>query len=192
MKILIIDNYDSFTYNLYQYVGDVGKIVPQVEYNDKITWKQFVHLRPDAVIISPGPGNPTNKKDFGISAEVIAKVTVPILGVCLGHQGIGALYGSKVVHAPEIMHGRTSKIYHTGKGLFRGIPQGFEAVRYHSLVLKNVPQYFTQTAWTEDGIIMGIEHTSRPVWGVQFHPESIGTQCGKQLILNFLNEVISQ
>ncbi len=189
MKILIIDNYDSFTYNLYQLVGEVGKTIPTVVYNDKLSWEQFEKLAQDGVIISPGPGNPTNTKDFGISREVILKARIPVLGVCLGHQGIGALFGSKVVHAPEVMHGRISNIFHTGKGLFKGIPQGFEAVRYHSLMLTGVPDVFKKTAWTKDNILMGIAHNTRPLWGVQFHPESIGTAFGKQLLSNFIHAV---
>lgn len=189
MKILILDNYDSFTYNLYQMVGEVGKTVPKVVYNDKISFPEIQEYNPDAIIISPGPGNPNKKEDFGISTDAILHARVPVLGVCLGHQGIGALYGAKVIQAEEIMHGRTSNIYHSTEGLFTGIPQGFEAVRYHSLVLHSVPNGFTKTAWTKDGVIMGIAHNTFPLFGVQFHPESIGTQHGKELIKNFLGYI---
>ncbi len=190
MKILIIDNYDSFTFNLYQLVGEITKTTPIVSKNDKLTYQQFLTINPEAVIISPGPGNPGNKKDFGISSEIIAKAQIPILGVCLGHQGIGAIFGGKILYAPEVMHGRTSNIYHDGTGLFQHIPQGFTAVRYHSLIIdeKSLPKDINKTAWTKSNIIMGIQHTTRPLWGVQFHPESIGTEYGKTLMENFLSK----
>ncbi len=191
MKILIIDNYDSFTYNLFQYVAELTGIVPEVFYNDTISWEQFASLQPDAVIISPGPGNPTKQQDFGISKEIILRTTVPLLGVCLGHQGIAAAFGGKITHAPEVMHGRTSKIFHVGTELFTTLPQGFEAVRYHSLMVseKDFPQSLVKTAWTNEGVIMGLKHVNRPLYGIQFHPESVGTVSGKKLLENFLDRV---
>lgn len=190
MKIIIIDNYDSFTYNLYHYTAEITGVIPQVFYNDKLSWEQFKQYNPDAVIISPGPGSPTKKKDFGISGEIIKKTKLPLLGVCLGHQGIGAMFGAKIAQAPEIMHGRTSNIYHIGTGIFEGIPQGFSAVRYHSLIIdrKTLSNDLIPTAWTEDDILMGIQHRKKPLYGVQFHPESIGTIWGKQILKNFLTQ----
>lgn len=188
MKILIIDNYDSFTFNLYQLTAEITNSLPQVYYNDQINFQKILNLHPDAIIISPGPGNPTNIKDFGICSEIITKSTFPILGVCLGHQGIANAFGSNISHAPEIMHGRTSKIYHKEKDLFKNIPQGFTAVRYHSLIIDNttLSSKLEKTAWTNDNIIMGIKHKTKPLWGVQFHPESIGTQHGKKILENFI------
>lgn len=187
MRIVIIDNYDSFTYNLFQYIGEISHSIPKVYYNNALSWKTFHKLKADAVIISPGPGNPKSKKDFGISSEIIQKSSVPVLGVCLGHQGIGFSYGSDIVYAPEVMHGRTSEIFHTGEDLFIGIPQGFKAVRYHSLMVSHLSKDIQKTAWTKDGVIMGIKHATRPLWGVQFHPESIDTQYGKEILKNFLH-----
>jgi len=186
MKIVIIDNYDSFTYNLYQYVAEVSASIPLVFFNDRVSFSHLLKLNPRGIIISPGPGNPNNKADFGVSGEIIQKTQVPLLGVCLGHQGIGAIFGAKVIQAPEIMHGRTSKIFHNGKDLFAKVPQGFTAVRYHSLAITQLPKELEQTAWTKEGTVMGIRHKQRPLWGVQFHPESIGTQHGKILLKNFL------
>lgn len=191
MKIIIIDNYDSFTYNLFQSVAELTGVVPDVFYNDTISWQQFERLKPDAVIISPGPGDPKNKKDFGICKEIILHTTVPLLGVCLGHQGIAEAFGGKISYAPEVMHGRTSKIFHTEKELFHTIPQGFDAVRYHSLMVADTdfPKSLIKTAWTDDGVIMGLQHVERPLYGIQFHPESIGTSWGKTLVANFLESV---
>lgn len=187
MRIVIIDNYDSFTYNLFQYVAEITGTKPEVYYNNQISWKDFTKLKADAVIISPGPGNPKNTKDLGIAKEIIQKAKLPILGVCLGHQGIGLLYGSDVVHAKEVAHGEISNIYHTGKDLFANIPQGFKAVRYHSLIVSNLHTTLIKTAWTKDNVIMGIKHTTKPLWGVQFHPESIGTEFGKKILTNFIS-----
>lgn len=186
MKIVIIDNYDSFTYNLFQYVAEIINSLPQVFYNDKLSFQEFLKLKADAVIISPGPGNPVSKKDFGISKDIIQKTYLPILGVCLGHQGIGASFGAAITKTSEIMHGRTSNIYHNGKDIFANIPQGFTAVRYHSLAVAKLPQELEKTAWTADGVVMGIKHAVRPLWGLQFHPESIGTQYGKNILKNFI------
>src|SRR5258708_30468005 len=174
MKILLIDNYDSFTYNLYQYVAELTGFAPSVFYNDRLTWEEFERNKFDAVVISPGPGDPRKKEDFGICSEIIKRTAVPLLGVCLGHQGIGSAFGAKIIHAPEVMHGRASNIYHTQAGLFQDIPQGFPAIRYHSLIVsnENFPSSLFKTAWTDDGLIMGIQHKDRPLFGVQFHPES--------------------
>lgn len=184
--ILIIDNYDSFTYNLYQYVGELAKDV-LVYRNDQITIEQIEKLSPEKIIISPGPCSP---KEAGISVDVIRQFAqkVPILGVCLGHQAIGEAFGGRIIRSPEIMHGKTSLIYHDGKTIFRGLPNPFEATRYHSLVIEkeSLPDSLIVTAWTSNGIIMGIRHRSYPIEGVQFHPESILTKVGKDLIKNFL------
>ncbi len=184
--IILIDNYDSFTYNLAQYIGELDEN-PVVFRNDKITCGKINKLKPDKIIISPGPGTPNNA---GISNEVIKTFagTIPILGVCLGHQCIGQAYGGEIVRASNIMHGKTSRIYHNQKTIFKGIPSPFDATRYHSLLIKraSLPKCLEIIAETKDKEIMGIKHKVFPVWGVQFHPESILTKHGKQLLLNFL------
>jgi len=186
--ILIIDNYDSFTYNLYQLIGEVEKDII-VKRNDEITVEEIKQLKPDKIIISPGPGNPTNEKDFGVCKEVIIKLKneIPILGVCLGHQGIFAAFGGKIKRT-EPIHGKLSKINHSDKGIFKGVENSFEATRYHSLICdeESLPECIEITAKTKDGIIMGIKHTECPVHGLQFHPESIGTKQGLMIIKNFL------
>jgi len=185
--ILLIDNYDSFTYNLYQYLSELGEEV-EVARNDKITIKDIKKMTPERIVISPGPGKP---EDAGISNEVISKFgeRIPILGVCLGHQCIGQAYGATVDHAGEIKHGKTSMIYHDGKGVFKGITNPFPAVRYHSLAImrNNLPDCLEVSAQTDKDIIMGIRHRQYPVEGVQFHPESIMTKEGKAILKNFLN-----
>jgi anthranilate synthase/aminodeoxychorismate synthase-like glutamine amidotransferase len=185
--ILLIDNYDSFTYNLYQYLSELGAEV-RVARNDKITLKEIERMAPERIVISPGPGRP---EDAGISNKVILKFgeRTPILGVCLGHQCIGQAYGAVVGHAGEIKHGKTSLIYHDGKGVFKGINSPFAAVRYHSLAIKRVslPDCLEVSAWTGNDIIMGVRHRQYPIEGVQFHPESILTKEGKQILKNFLN-----
>jgi len=190
--ILMIDNYDSFTYNLVQYLGELGAEVKTVR-NDQITTAQIRELRPGGIVISPGPCTPD---DAGISLDVVAELgeSFPILGVCLGYQCIGQVFGGRVVRADRVMHGKTSMMFHTGEGVFAGLPQPFEATRYHSLVLQkdNIPECLEVTAWTEepDGEIeeiMGVKHKSLPVEGVQFHPESILTRCGHDLLRNFIN-----
>ena len=193
--ILVIDNYDSFTYNLVQYLGELGAELAiaadiRVYRNDQITLEEIERLQPDAIVISPGPGRP---EDAGISPDVIRSMgeTTPILGVCLGHQGIGQVFGGKITSAPELMHGKTSPIHHTGVGLFRGIETPMTATRYHSLVIerKTCPDDLEVTAWVDDGTIMGVRHKRLPhIQGVQFHPESILTTAGKQLLKNFLLE----
>ncbi|MEB3360348.1 MAG: aminodeoxychorismate/anthranilate synthase component II [Synechococcales bacterium] len=191
--ILVIDNYDSFTYNLVQYLGELGSQFPvaqdiQVYRNDQISLAQIQQLRPDGIVISPGPGRP---EDAGISQELIQTLgmTVPILGVCLGHQSIGQVFGGTITAAPTLMHGKTSLIHHTGQGVFTGLAQPFTATRYHSLVIDRdtCPDVLEITAWVEDGTIMGVRHRQYPhIQGVQFHPESILTHSGKTLLANFL------
>ena len=186
-RVLVIDNYDSFVYNLVQYLGELGA-EPLVHRHDELTLDEIVALDPDAVLISPGPGRP---EDAGLSNEVIRHFAGlrPVLGVCLGHQCIGQVFGGEVVRAPEIMHGKTSLIRHDGTGVFTGLPEPFEATRYHSLVVDraSVPPELEITAWTDDGIVMGLRHRELAVEGVQFHPESILTGCGHDLLRNFLS-----
>jgi anthranilate synthase component II len=183
-KTLIIDNFDSFTYNLYQYMGEVCGAEPTVVLNTaprgSIDLEDY-----DCIVISPGPGTPSRAKDVGISADVIRETHVPLLGVCLGHQCMAHLYGLEVVHAPEPVHGRVSVIRHDDEALFKGLPQDLHVVRYHSLVVKEIKAPFKLTAWGGDGIIHGIRHEQRPLYGVQFHPESICTVSGMDLLRNF-------
>ena len=190
--ILMIDNYDSFTYNLVQYLGELGAEVETVR-NDAITTAEIRELNPGGIVISPGPCTPD---DAGISLDVVAELgdSFPILGVCLGYQCIGQVYGAKVVRAEQVMHGKTSMMFHRGAGVFAGLPQPFEATRYHSLVLQkdSIPDCLEVTAWTEKAggeieELMGVRHKSLPVEGVQFHPESILTHCGHDLLQNFVN-----
>lgn len=187
--ILFIDNYDSFTYNLVQYIGEQDNNL-KVFRNDKISLSKIKELSPKGIVISPGPCTP---KEAGISVEVIKKFykTIPILGVCLGHQSIGYAFGGEVIGADHILHGKTSQIHHNEKSIFQGIENPFTATRYHSLVLnpKNLPDCFELTCWTKDNTIMGIKHKEYPVEGVQFHPESILTLAGKQIISNFLKSL---
>jgi anthranilate synthase/aminodeoxychorismate synthase-like glutamine amidotransferase len=184
--IAVIDNYDSFTYNLVQYLGTLGAEV-HVRRNDAITVKELKALKPDGLLISPGPGEP---KDAGITEDAIRALagTVPILGVCLGHQALGEVYGGKVIRAPRLMHGKTSPILHRGRGLFAGLDNPFEATRYHSLIVERetLPDVLEVMAWTPENELMGIKHKSHETWGVQFHPESILTLPGLKLIENFL------
>ena len=188
-RVLVIDNYDSFVYNLVQYLGELGAD-PQVHRHDAVTVDEVEALEPDAVLISPGPGRPENA---GVSTAVIrwAAGRVPVLGVCLGHQAIGAAWGGKVVRAPEVMHGKTSRIHHEGTGVFAGLPNPLEATRYHSLVVdrESVPDELEITATSEDGLVMGLRHRDLDVEGVQFHPESILTASGHDLLANFLDRV---
>lgn len=184
MKTLIIDNYDSFTYNLVHLVADVRGTAPIVVTNNA-RWEDIPWHEIECVIVSPGPGNPEREDDFGISADVIARCDLPLFGVCLGHQGIGALAGASVVPAPTPMHGRISSVFHDGTGLFAGIPDPFSVVRYHSLAVADVPPELRVTATTEDDVVMAMEHVSRPQWGVQFHPESIKTDHGRDVLANF-------
>ena len=187
--LLLIDNYDSFTYNLYQYLAELGAEVV-THRNDKITLDEIEDLAPEGIVISPGPGTP---RESGISNDVIRRFgeTVPTLGVCLGHQCVGYVYGAVVGQAGEIRHGKTSMVHHNGAGVLAGLPNPFEAIRYHSLVVypDTVPDCLEITARTENGLIMGLRHKEHPVEGVQFHPESIMTPDGKQLLQNFLDRV---
>lgn len=194
--ILVIDNYDSFTYNLVQYLGELGAQWPvaqdvQVYRNDQLDLEKIQYLQPQGVVISPGPGRP---EDAGVSLELIRQFgpTLPILGVCLGHQSIGQVFGGKVINAPELMHGKTSPIYHQGQGVFTGLESPFSATRYHSLVVEreSLPPCLEITAWLEDGLVMGLRHRDYPhIQGVQFHPESILTSHGKTLLENFLKSL---
>lgn len=194
--IIVIDNYDSFTYNLVQYLGELGAELPvanevQVYRNDQISLEAIRRFQPAAVVISPGPGRP---EDAGISLELIKELgpTMPILGVCLGHQSIGQVFGGKIVSAPILMHGKTSQVQHSGVGVFRNVESPMIATRYHSLVIEkqSCPEVLEVTAWVEDGTIMGVRHREYPhIEGVQFHPESILTTSGKQLLRNFLERL---
>jgi anthranilate synthase component 2 len=184
--ILVIDNYDSFTYNLVHYLNELGAET-RVLRNDALTVEQALGMQPQGVLLSPGPKTPN---DAGICLALLkaAPADLPIFGVCLGHQAIGQAYGGEVVHAKALMHGKTSLIHHEGKGVFAGLKNPFTATRYHSLSVKKevLPADLEVTAWTEDGEIMGVQHRTRPVHGVQFHPESIATECGYDLLANFL------
>ncbi len=197
--LIVIDNYDSFTYNLVQYLGELAAEFPvaadiKVFRNDKISIDEIRKLKPQAVVISPGPGRP---EDAGISLELIEQLgqELPILGVCLGHQSIGQVFGGKIVSAPELMHGKTSQVSHTGVGVFQGLENPLTATRYHSLVIdrQTCPDVLEITAWVEDGTIMGVRHRNYPqIQGVQFHPESVLTSSGKQLLRNFLQQLQSR
>ncbi|MBN3878907.1 aminodeoxychorismate/anthranilate synthase component II [Nostoc sp. JL23] len=197
--IIVIDNYDSFTYNLVQYLGELASEFPvandiKVFRNDKISVDEIRALKPEAVVISPGPGRP---EDAGISLALIEQLgqELPILGVCLGHQSIGQVFGGKIIPAPELMHGKTSQVSHTGVGVFRGLENPLTATRYHSLVIERetCPDVLEITAWVEDNTIMGVRHRNYPhIQGVQFHPESVLTSSGKQLLRNFLEQLQSR
>ncbi|HEY2717009.1 MAG TPA: aminodeoxychorismate synthase component I [Solirubrobacterales bacterium] len=186
MKTLLIDNYDSFTYNLFQLLSEANGEEPIVVRNDELGWAELAASRDfDNVVISPGPGNPDREADFGVCAEAIRAAEVPLLGVCLGHQGLCSAYGGKVVHAPEAMHGRLSAVTHTGEGIFAGLPREFQVVRYHSLCIEELPEELEATAWTSDGILMAVAHRTKPQWGLQFHPESISTEHGRAMLARF-------
>jgi len=183
--MLVIDNYDSFTYNLVQYLGELGEH-PEVHRNDQISLDDIVAMQPEHILISPGPCTP---HEAGISIDLIRRFSgvIPILGVCLGHQSIAAAFGGDVIRAPRLMHGKTSPIEHDGTGVFAGIPSPFTATRYHSLIVDEpLPDMLRRTAWTEEGELMGLAHISHPTFGLQFHPESILTEHGHQMLKNFL------
>ena len=184
--LLLVDNYDSFTYNLYQYLGELGASI-RVLRNDELTAEQALALGPERIVISPGPGTPDQA---GITLELIRRAAgrVPLLGVCLGHQALGQAFGARIVRAPTLMHGKTSPIHHDGRTLFAGLPDPFTATRYHSLIVdrESVPDCLEVSAWTVGGLVMGLRHRSLPLEGVQFHPESILTAAGKELLRNFL------
>jgi anthranilate synthase/aminodeoxychorismate synthase-like glutamine amidotransferase len=185
--VLLVDNYDSFTYNLYQYLGELGTETRVIRH-DEMSAEAALALKPSAIVISPGPGNPDQA---GISLELIRQAAgrVPLLGVCLGHQALGQAFGGRVVRAPKLMHGKVSSIHHDGRTVFAGLPDPFTATRYHSLVVDrpSVPDSLEVSAWTDDGLVMGLRHREFPLEGVQFHPESILTTAGKQLLRNFLD-----
>jgi anthranilate synthase component II len=184
--LLMIDNYDSFTYNIVQYFGELGEDVRTVR-NDEISLEQIADMNPDRICISPGPKSP---KDAGVSVDVLKefKGKLPILGVCLGHQAIGEAFGGKIIRARQVMHGKTSKIAHTGEGVFKGLPSPFTVIRYHSLAIEraSLPSCLEVTAWTDDGEIMGVRHKEFDIEGVQFHPESILSEHGHAMLKNFL------
>ena len=186
--ILVIDNYDSFTYNLVQYLGELGA-EPYVVRNDALDVDGVAALKPERIVISPGPGTPDQA---GVSLDVIHRLGAhtPILGVCLGHQAIGQVYGGKVIRAPKPMHGKLSKVHHTGKGVFRDVPNDFDATRYHSLTVEpsTFPSELEITAQSEDGVIQGLQHKTLPIFGVQFHPESIASEHGHKILANFLQD----
>jgi anthranilate synthase/aminodeoxychorismate synthase-like glutamine amidotransferase len=190
LRVLVIDNYDSFTFNLVQYLGELGSDTVVVK-NDAIDLAGIAALAPDGVLVSPGPCTPS---DAGISLEAVAHATAPVLGVCLGHQAIGQAFGGNVVRAGRLMHGRTSPILHEGHGVFAGLPCPFEATRYHSLIVDRgtLPDCLEITAWTAEGEIMGVRHNERAVEGVQFHPESILTTHGKELLANWVRSLASR
>lgn len=187
--IVMLDNYDSFTYNVVQYLAELGADL-RVFRNDEISVEQVLELRPQGLVLSPGPGRPERA---GIMNSLIERAapSLPILGICLGHQAIGQVFGGSVTYAPTLMHGKTSEIYHDGSALYADIPSPFSATRYHSLVIDpaGLPPVLIRTAWTDDGIIMGIQHRELPIYGVQFHPESIMTVHGKQLLGNYLESL---
>ncbi len=186
IKTLLIDNYDSFTFNLFQLIAQVNGQEPIVIKNDQLAWDDLKNYRFDNIVISPGPGRPQNHRDFGVSRDAILFAPAPILGVCLGHQGIGDAFGAAVALAPEPMHGRVAQVYHRGDPLFAGVPSPFSAVRYHSLcVVPPIPAPLAAIAWTDDGVVMGLRHGDRPIWGIQFHPESICSDYGHRILANF-------
>ncbi|MDK8182747.1 aminodeoxychorismate synthase [Paenibacillus sp. UMB4589-SE434] len=186
MRTLIIDNFDSYTYNLFQMIAEVNQEEPIVIRNNEVSWEEIQRIQYHNIVISPGPGNPTNEYDFGVCKDVIMKSKEPLLGVCLGHQGIASVSDASIIYAPEIMHGRLSEVAHNEDELFKGIPQKFNVVRYHSLVVDpRLSPSLIRTAWTSDRVIMGIRHKYKPQWGVQFHPESVSTEYGDVLLSNF-------
>jgi anthranilate synthase/aminodeoxychorismate synthase-like glutamine amidotransferase len=186
LSVLLVDNYDSFTYNLYQYLGELGAEVRVVRH-DEVTAAEAMAIAPDRIVISPGPGTPDQA---GITLDLIRQAAgrIPLLGVCLGHQALGQVFGGRVSRAPKLMHGKTSSIRHDGRSLFAGLPDPFTATRYHSLIVErdSVPECLEVSAWTDDGIVMGLRHREHALEGVQFHPESILTTVGKDLLRNFL------
>jgi anthranilate synthase/aminodeoxychorismate synthase-like glutamine amidotransferase len=189
-RIVLIDNYDSFVYNLYQALGELTGVEAKVVRNDRTSVEAITAERPTHLIISPGPGNPEQPAWFGVCREVILTLgrTIPLLGVCLGHQGIGAAFGGRIIRAPRVMHGKMSHVRHDGEGLFAGLESPLEVMRYHSLVIdpETLPSSLRVTAATDEGLIMGVAHRQFPIFGVQFHPESIGTRSGQRLLSNFL------
>lgn len=191
MRVLLIDNYDSFVYNIAQYLGDLGASITVCR-NDEISTRKFSDMNPDRLVLSPGPGTPTDRRYFGNCTSLIKSAKMPILGICLGHQGIASAFGGEVSHASRLMHGKTSMIRHDGRGIFKGVPNPFEAARYHSLVanLFNIPPCLKISAYSMgDCEVMGLRHLERDINGIQFHPESILTANGKKILKNFLDGV---
>ncbi|MEA2208029.1 MAG: para-aminobenzoate synthetase [Solirubrobacteraceae bacterium] len=185
MSTLLVDNYDSYTYNVFHLLAAVSGEEPKVVHNDMVSWKALSRGDFDAIVLSPGPGRPQRWHDFGVCADILRHAEIPVLGICLGHQGIGNLLHGNVGAAPIVMHGRLSRVHHDDSGLFAGIPQGFSVVRYHSLAVTGIGAEGRVTAWTDDGVVMGIEHRTRPLFGVQFHPESVATEHGRRVVENF-------
>ena len=187
MRTLLIDNYDSFTFNLFHLLGEVNGDEPIVVRNDELSWAEVAALAVDNIVISPGPGRPEHQRDVGVSLDVLRHAEVPVLGVCLGHQALAHATGGEIDHAPTVMHGRLSEIHHDGHGLFAGIPQGFAAVRYHSLAALDLPDSLVVTASDANGdVVMGVRHVALPQQGVQFHPESILSEHGAAMVASFL------
>ncbi|HEX5592587.1 MAG TPA: aminodeoxychorismate synthase component I [Solirubrobacterales bacterium] len=186
MKTLLVDNHDSYTYNVFHLLAAASGEEPMVVNNDAVSWRVLTRMDFDAIVLSPGPGHPSRWHDFGVCSDILRKSEVPVFGICLGHQGIGNLLEGTVNRAPMAMHGRLSRVMHEGKGLFKDVPQGFSVVRYHSLAITSPPgPEGSIVAWSDDGVVMGVEHTKRPIWGVQFHPESISTEYGLKIAQNF-------
>ena len=186
MKTLLVDNHDSYTYNVFHLLATASGEEPMVVNNDAVSWRVLTRMDFDAIVLSPGPGHPSRWHDFGVCSDILQKSEVPVFGICLGHQGIGNLLEGTVNRAPMAMHGRLSRVMHEGKGLFKDVPQGFSVVRYHSLAITSPPgPDGSIVAWSDDGVVMGVEHTKRPIWGVQFHPESISTEYGLKIAQNF-------
>jgi para-aminobenzoate synthetase len=186
VKTLLVDNHDSYTYNVFHLLAAASSEEPMVVNNDAVSWRVLTRMDFDAIVLSPGPGHPSRWHDFGVCRDILRHSEVPVFGICLGHQGIGNLLEGTVNRAPMAMHGRLSRVMHEGKGLFKDVPQGFSVVRYHSLAITTPPGPEGHVvAWAEDGVVMGVEHTKRPIWGVQFHPESISTEYGLKIAENF-------
>ena len=185
MRTLLVDNHDSYTYNVFHLLAGVSGEEPIVVDNDAVSWRALSRWDFDAIVLSPGPGNPRRWHDFCVCNDILRYSEIPVLGICLGHQGLGQMLAGKVSSAPEAMHGRLSRIHHSEDGLFAGIPQDFPVVRYHSLAITDMGPDGNVSAWADDGVVMGIEHRRRPMWGVQFHPESIATEHGARLVENF-------
>ncbi|HEY8501833.1 MAG TPA: chorismate-binding protein, partial [Solirubrobacterales bacterium] len=188
MKTLLVDNHDSYTYNVFHLLAAASGEEPMVVNNDAVSWRVLTRMDFDAIVLSPGPGHPSRWHDFGVCRDILRYSEVPVFGICLGHQGIGNLLEGTVNRAPMAMHGRLSRVMHEGKGLFKDVPQGFSVVRYHSLAITSPPGPEGHVvAWADDGVVMGVEHTKRPIWGVQFHPESISTEYGLKIAQNFFD-----
>ncbi len=186
MSTLLVDNYDSYTYNVFHLLASVCGEEPIVIHNDMVSWRALSRWDFDAIVLSPGPGHPGRWHDFGVCADILRCSAIPVLGICLGHQGLGRALSGLVESAPCAMHGRLSQVNHLGSGLFEGLPQEFSVVRYHSLAVSGpIGPEGRVTAWTDDGVVMGIEHRNRPLWGVQFHPESVATEYGRAVVENF-------